>query len=71
MFKTFCLVSSFIGHEQGKAIVKKYDNIVLFSLLFNCHYHLHSLLESKRNIVDQGAKKDKFEMTTNTSEPTI
>jgi hypothetical protein len=21
-----CLMSSFIGHEQGKAIVEKYDN---------------------------------------------
>jgi len=24
--KTFCLVSSLIGHEQGKAIVEEYDN---------------------------------------------
>ncbi len=59
-FKTFCLVSSFIGHEQGKAIMKKYDKKSLFSMLLNCHYHLHSLVESKRNIVDQGVKKDKF-----------
>jgi hypothetical protein len=29
-------------------------------MLFNCHYHLHSLVESKRNIVDQEVKNDKF-----------
>jgi hypothetical protein len=25
IFKTFCLVSSFIGLEQGKAIVEEHD----------------------------------------------
>jgi hypothetical protein len=38
--------------------VKKYDKLVLFSMLFNCH--LHCLVESKSSIVDQGVKKDKF-----------
>jgi hypothetical protein len=32
-FKTFCLVSSFIGHEQGKAIVEDYDKQFLFPML--------------------------------------
>jgi hypothetical protein len=32
-FKTFCLVSSFIGHEQGKAIVEEYDKQSLFPML--------------------------------------
>jgi len=40
-FKTFHLVSSFIGHEQGKTIVEKYDKKSLFPMLFKCCYHLH------------------------------
>jgi hypothetical protein len=67
-------VSSFIGREQGKAIIEKYDKISLFPMVFKCHYHLHPLAESKRGIVDQGVEKDKsldiFELRANTSEPT-
>jgi hypothetical protein len=29
-FKTFCLESSLIGHEQRKAIVKEYDKNLFF-----------------------------------------
>jgi hypothetical protein len=71
-FKTLCLVSSFIGYEQGKAIIEKYDQKTIFPMLFKCHYNLHPLAESKRGIVDQGVEKDNnmdiFEMMTNTSE---
>jgi hypothetical protein len=31
-FKTFHLVSSLIGHEQGKTIVEKYDRKSLFPM---------------------------------------
>jgi hypothetical protein len=34
-FKTLCLVSSFIDHEQGKAIVKEYEIILLFPMLLS------------------------------------
>jgi hypothetical protein len=40
-FKTFHLVSSLIGHEQGKAIVEKYDKKYLFPMFLKCYYHLH------------------------------
>jgi hypothetical protein len=34
-FKTLCLVSSFIDHEQGKGIVKEYEIIHLFPMLLS------------------------------------
>ncbi len=40
-FKTLHLVSSLIGHEQGKAIVEKYDKKSLFPMFLKCYYHLH------------------------------
>jgi len=68
------LVSSLIGHEQGKAIVEKYDKKSLFPMLLKCYYHLHPLVESKGGVVDEKVEDDKnldiFEMTTNTNEPT-
>jgi hypothetical protein len=45
-FKTFCLMSSLIGHEQGKAIVDECDKKSLFPMFFKCYYHLHPLAES-------------------------
>ncbi len=65
-------MSSFIGYEQGKAIVEKYEQKLLFPMLFKCHYNLHPLAESRRGIVDQGVEKDNnldiFEVITNTSD---
>jgi len=73
-FKTLHLVSSLIGHEQGKTIVKEYDNFLIKIMFFNCYYHLHPLIESKKGVVDQKVEVDKnlniYEMTANTSEPT-
>jgi hypothetical protein len=37
------LVSSFIGCDQGVAIVGQYDMISLYPMLMKCYYHLHSL----------------------------
>ncbi len=71
-FKTFHVVFSLIGCEQGKAIVQEYDKKVLFPMFFKCHYHLHLLIKSKQGVVDQrvgkGNSLDIFEMITNTSE---
>jgi hypothetical protein len=73
--KTFRLVFSLIGHEQGKAIVEKYDNLKKIPMLLKCYYHLHPLVEYERGVVDQRVEKDMsldiFEMTTNTNEPTM
>jgi len=57
-FKTLCLVSSLVGHEQGKAIVEKYDEKYLLPMLLKCHYHLHPLVEFERHVVDQRVEKD-------------
>jgi hypothetical protein len=72
-FKTLHLVSSFIGREQGKAIMEKYDKKSLFPTLLKCYYHLHPLVEIKRDVVDEKVEEDMnldiFEMTINTREP--
>jgi hypothetical protein len=34
-FKTLCVVFSFIGLEQGKTIVEKYDKKTLFPMFLN------------------------------------
>jgi hypothetical protein len=49
-FKNLGLVSSFIGLEQSKVIVKGYDKKNLYPMLLKCHHHLHPL--SKNVIVD-------------------
>jgi hypothetical protein len=67
-------VSSFIGREQGNAIVEKYDPKKLFPMFLKCYYHLHPLIGSERGVVNQRIKKDKsldiFEMIVSTNEPT-
>jgi len=71
IFKTIRFVYSFIGLEQGKAIVEKYDQKNLFPMFLTCYYHLHPLVESKSGVVDERVEKEKnfdiFEMTTNTN----
>jgi hypothetical protein len=67
-------VSSFIGREQGDAIVERYDQKKLFLMFLKCYYHLHPLIEFEWGVVNQRIKKDKsldiFEMIVNTNEPT-
>jgi hypothetical protein len=69
---TLRLVSSFIGCEQGKAIVEEYDIKSLFPMFIKCHYYLHPLVEFEKGVVDQKVEEDNnldiFEMTTNISE---
>jgi hypothetical protein len=40
-FKSLRLVYSFIGHEQGVAIVEKYSERSLYPMLWKCYHHLH------------------------------
>jgi hypothetical protein len=74
IFETLYLVSPFIGLEQGKAIVEKYDKKSLFPMLLICYYHLHPFVDSEKGVVDERVEEDMnldiFEMITNTSEPT-
>jgi hypothetical protein len=48
-FKNLNLVSSFIGLEQSKTIVEKYNKKTLYPML-KCYHHLHPL--SENTIVD-------------------
>jgi len=56
-FKTFHLISSFIGREQGKVIIKKYDKKSSFPMLLKCYYHMHPLVESKGVLLTKRSKK--------------
>jgi hypothetical protein len=73
-FKSFFLMSSFIGREQCVAIVKEYGKKSLYPMLLKCHHHLHLLVEiesSFANIsVDEDCSLDMFEQIVNTTEPT-
>jgi hypothetical protein len=73
-FKSFHLVSSFIGKEQGVAIAKEYDKKSLYPMLLKCHHHLHHLGEIESSLanigVDEDCSLDIFEQIANTSEPT-
>jgi hypothetical protein len=46
-FNSLCLMLSFIGRDQGVAIVEQYDIMSLYLMLMKCYYHLHSSIESK------------------------
>jgi hypothetical protein len=67
-FKSFCLMSSFIGHDQGVAIVEQYDTMSLCLMFMRCYYHLHPLIESNNGFVDQRMHDDNnldiFQMIT-------
>ncbi len=69
-FKNLRLVFSFIGLEQSKTIVEKYDRKTLYPMLLKCYHHLHML--SKNTVVDQCADEncnlDIFELIINTNE---
>ncbi len=40
-YKSLCIASSFIGREQGVALVEEYDRKSLYPMLVKCHEHLH------------------------------
>jgi hypothetical protein len=47
-FKSFLLLSSFIGHEQWSTIVEEYDTKSLYFILLKCHHHSHPLAKFER-----------------------
>ncbi len=73
-FKSFCLMSSFIGREQGVVVVKEYDKKSLYPMLLKCHHHLHPLVEIESSFAnisgDEDCSLDVFDQIVNTSEPT-
>ncbi len=66
-------MSSFIGREQGVAIVEEYDSKSLCPMLLKCRHHLHPFAEFESvfvNIgVDEDCNLDLFEQIVNMSEP--
>jgi hypothetical protein len=56
-FKSLCIVSSFVGRDQGVALVEEYDRKSLYPMFVKCHEHLHPLVKLDRNWVDQNIIK--------------
>jgi hypothetical protein len=42
-FKSFCLVSYFIGCEEGVNIVEEYDKQSLYIMPSKCYHYLHPM----------------------------
>jgi hypothetical protein len=51
-FESLCLVYSFIGHDQGVAIVEQYDIMSLYPMLMKCYYHLHPSIEFDNGFIN-------------------
>jgi hypothetical protein len=45
-YESLQIVSSFVGREQGVALVEEYDRKSLYLMLVKCHEHLHPLVRS-------------------------
>jgi len=52
-FKSFHLMSSFIGYEQRVAIFEEYDERFLYLMLLKCYHDLHPMIKSKSEFFDQ------------------
>jgi len=42
-FKSFHLVSSFVGQEEGIRIMDEYDKKTLYPMLLKCYHYLHPM----------------------------
>jgi hypothetical protein len=62
-FKTFHLVSSLIGHEQGKAIVEEYDKKSLFPMFLKCYIICIHWLNMKGVLLIKGLKRTRIWMS--------
>jgi hypothetical protein len=51
-FKSHRIISSFVGREQGVALIEEYDRKSLYPMLAKCHEHLYPLQRINRNCVD-------------------
>ncbi len=51
--KSLRIVSSFVGREQGVALVEEYDRKSLYPMLVKCHEHLYPLVKLDRTSTDQ------------------
>jgi len=71
-FKSFRLVSSFVGCEQGIFIIEKYDRKSLKPMFLKCYHHLHLMqnydIESTKHRSYEDNDLDIFKMIASTSE---
>jgi hypothetical protein len=44
-FKSLCLLSSYVGKEQGVSIVEEYDRRALYPMLVKLYNHLHPIVD--------------------------
>jgi hypothetical protein len=71
-FKNICLISFFVGQEEGVSVVDEYDRKTLYPMLLKCYYDLHPMIKfvgcvNKTN--DEDFSLDIFQQTASTSEP--
>jgi hypothetical protein len=52
-FKSLCIISSFVGREQGVVFVEEYERKSLYPVLVKCYEHLYPLVRLNRNCADQ------------------
>jgi len=72
IFKSLCLVSSFVGRKEGINIVDEYDRRTLYPMFLKCYHHLHPMIEFVGCVdqtCDEDSNLDIFQWTTSTSEP--
>jgi hypothetical protein len=71
-FKNLCLISSFVGREEGVNIMDEYDRRTLYPMFLKCYHHLHPMIEYV-GCVDQTSNEDFslyiFQQIASTSEP--
>jgi hypothetical protein len=72
-FKSFHLISSFVGWDESVSIVDEYDKRSLYPMLLMCYHHLHPIIKFV-GCVDQTIDEDYslgiFQQITFTFEPT-
>jgi hypothetical protein len=44
--------------RKVRSLLKNMIEIFCFQCFFKCHYHLHPLVKSERDIVNQGVEED-------------
>lgn len=54
IYESLCILLSFIGCEQGVAIVWEFDKISLLHMILKCYHHLHPLFQSRSDVVVGG-----------------
>jgi len=71
-FKTFRLVSSYVGEKQRMSIVEQYDRRALYPMLVKLYNHLHPIEDIASGSIDFDADEDYalyvFQMTNNNAE---